>query len=347
MKRYLVREGTMTAIADAVRSKTGSTEQLDPAGMAEQIALIRTYEGDPVLEGVTIMPTGTEIVKVPPHGIDGFGIVTVEGDQNLVPENIKEGVVIYGVEGSLNDAGIDTSDATATPDDIMEGATAYVDGVKITGTHVCAADPILEALSITPTGAELTYAPGDGVDGYSEVTVDGDENLVSENVKKGVTIYGVEGSLEAGNLQEKEVTPTAAGVTVEPDKDYSGLSKVVVQGDANLIADNIKSGVSIFGVNGSLILSDLPLKDFIVIDPTAEAQRIEPDSEHSGFGFVMVSGDEDLVPKNIRRGVEVFGTVGSANCSDLILWSSDIAHDNGFIMDPSDSILDLSYGGDS
>lgn len=346
MKRYLVREGTMTAIADAVRNKTGSSEQLSPAGMAEKIALIRTYEGDPVLEGVTITPTGTEIVKVPPHGVDGFGIVTVEGDQNLVPENIREGVTVYGVEGSMTDEGLDTSDATATPDDIMEGATAYVDGAKITGIHVCAADPILEALSITPTGAELTFTPDDGVDGFSDVTVDGDENLVAENVKKGVTIYGVEGSLEVGNLQEKEVTPTAAGVTVTPDKDYSGLSKVSVLGDANLIAENIKSGVSIFGVDGTLSSSDLPLKDFVVVDPKAENQRIDPDSEHCGFGFVLVAGDEDLTPKNIRRGVEVFGVTGVATCSELIFWSSELGHDNGFIHDASDLIVDLSYRGD-
>lgn len=343
MKRYLVREGTMTAIADAVRNKTGSAEKLSPAGIAKTIALIRTYEGDPVLEGVTITPTGSEIVKVPPHGVDGFGIVTVLGDQNLVPENIREGVIVYGVKGSMTDEGLDTSDATATPDDIMEGATAYVDGIKITGTHVCAADPILEALNITPTGAEMTFTPDDGVDGFSDVTVDGDENLVAENVKKGVAIYGVEGSLEAGNLQEKEVTPAATAIIVKPDEDYGGLSKVTVLGDANLIAENIKSGVSIFGVDGSLKPTDLPLKDFVVVNPKAENQRIDPDPEHCGFGFVMVAGDEDLIPNNIRRGVEIFGVTGAATCSELICWSSELSHDYGFVRDATALISEINY----
>ena len=52
---------------------------------------------------------------------------------NLLPEYIKEGITIGGITGTLAD--LDTSDATATPEDIAEGKTAYVKGVKITGTR--------------------------------------------------------------------------------------------------------------------------------------------------------------------------------------------------------------------
>lgn len=52
-------------------------------------------------------------------------------------------------------------------------------------------------------------------------------------------------------LQEKTVTPTAEGLSVVPDSGFDGLSKVTVNGDANLVSENIKEGVSIFGITGT------------------------------------------------------------------------------------------------
>lgn len=53
---------------------------------------------------------------------------------NLLPEYIKKGITLGGVTGTLEI--LDTSDATAIPEDILWGETAYVDGEKITGTKV-------------------------------------------------------------------------------------------------------------------------------------------------------------------------------------------------------------------
>lgn len=51
--------------------------------------------------------------------------------------------------------------------------------------------------------------------------------------------------------QEKTVTPTAAGLVVTPDAGKL-INKVTVNGDSDLVAGNIKKGVDIFGVTGTL-----------------------------------------------------------------------------------------------
>ena len=54
---------------------------------------------------------------------------TILGDGDLVAENIKSGVELFGVNGTY------TSDANATASQILSGKTAYVNGNKITGNH--------------------------------------------------------------------------------------------------------------------------------------------------------------------------------------------------------------------
>ena len=53
---------------------------------------------------------------------------------SLIANNIKKGITIGGITGTLDS--INTSDATATPCDIAKGKTAYVNGEKITGRYI-------------------------------------------------------------------------------------------------------------------------------------------------------------------------------------------------------------------
>ena len=95
---------------------------------------------------------------------EGYSATTANAGSSLVASYIKKGITIGGITGTLET--LDTSDATATPEDIALGKTAYVDGVKITGTR---AEPIFnDDIGISATN--VYYAD---LDSSGEITVDG------------------------------------------------------------------------------------------------------------------------------------------------------------------------------
>ena len=57
---------------------------------------------------------------------------------------------------------------------------------------------VVEAVEETPSTLPHTFLPKEGVDYLSSVTVGKDPNLVPENVKKDVSIFGTVGTLESG-----------------------------------------------------------------------------------------------------------------------------------------------------
>lgn len=69
-------------------------------------------------------------------------------------------------------------------------------------------------------------------DGLSQVTVNGDADLVASNIKSGVEIFGVTGTYQGGGgggtYQSKTVTPTESQQVVSPDTGYDALSSVTV-----------------------------------------------------------------------------------------------------------------------
>lgn len=62
-------------------------------------------------------------------------------------------------------------------------------------------------------------------------------------------------------MQEKTVTPETLPTVIGADEGYDGLSQVTVNPDAQLKAENIRSGKTIFGVAGAFVGEPYPVAD--------------------------------------------------------------------------------------
>ena len=144
-------------------------------------------------ESKQVTPTAEGSIVLPSEGYDALSQVIIDGDMNLAPANIKKDVNIFGVTGTLE------------------------------------AKANLQTKQVTPTASGTTVTADEGYDGLSEVNGLGDSNLISSNIKKDVSIFGVNGSYEGSgggstdyNVYVQNSEPTSKNGVWIKGSSYSG-----------------------------------------------------------------------------------------------------------------------------
>lgn len=177
----------------------------------------------------------------------------------------------------------DTSDGTLdSGDKMLSGNTAYANGTKYTGTIPTKTSSDLTASGPTvtvPSGyydssATKSIANGSATTPATTISVTptisldsstgiitasvSDNQSVTPTVSAGYVASGTSGTITVSGADTEQltvqgaqtITPTTSDRTIAAGQFLTGAQ--TIKGDANLLASNIKSGVSIFGVDGSL-----------------------------------------------------------------------------------------------
>ena len=272
-----------------------------------------------LLSDITVQPQATTFIETPAEGFDGIGSVTVLGDTNLLPQNIRSGVRIFGVDGTYSqnyrsqEVGPRTVVSNGTI--ILTPSSGYNGISKATIVVAVPTEINNQSKTVTPGYSTRTVTPDSGYSGLSQVIVSGSNQLVAENIRNGITIFGVTGSYGEEGLpgQSKSVTPRSYTQYVRPDTGYV-LNLVTVNGDSDLVSANIRKGIQIFGVDGSfegepqeVVLQN---KTVTLVRPTGN-MNVYPDSGYNALSRVTINGDANLQPGNIKNGVTIFGQTGT------------------------------------
>lgn len=166
----------------------------------------------------------------------------------------------------------------------------------------------------------------------------------------------------SSNLQDKTVEADTVSKVIVCDEGYDGLNSVTIQGvdasiDANIVSNNIKKDVTILGVTGTYEAGGSPVLESIEVTPSLVEQNISTSAGYDGISAVKVNPvtsdiDSDIIPENIKAGVEILGVTGSYADSSInknptklnyLYSNSDILNIQDFNSIDTSAVTEMKY----
>lgn len=180
--------------------------------------------------------------------VGGEAVIDLTGD-TVTADKVLSGETFHLKSGETSTGTCtfdsDTSEDTAAASEILYGKTAHAVGNLLTGTM-----PNNEGVTGTISAKTEQYAVPGYHDGSGKVSIAAVEQakLVSTNIRQGITLLGVQGSMtgtEDVNAQSRNITPSMSSQTVLPETGYNYLSQVVVAAIPVTRTDNASGGVTV------------------------------------------------------------------------------------------------------
>lgn len=167
-------------------------------------------------------------------------------------------------------------------------------------------EPILQEKTITPTTSSQTVKPDTGYDGLSQVTINAvtssiDSDIKASNIKKGVNILGVTGTLESGITPSGTMSITSNGTYDVTNYASANVNVPTSGGGSNIetcdVTINIRKEAIDYlcytGIdeNGVLCLKEIPYIDTTSVTFTCVKNTPITVADNSLTTYPTVDGD--------------------------------------------------------
>lgn len=205
----------------------------------------------PVLAATTYTPTTT--AQTIPSYRWLTGSQTILGDSNLIASNIKSGVNIFSVTGTYSGESITHYVAVYDTEGDPNNYVLYNNTQYHGGDYFEAIENDTITIHIATSNSYKVYLRGELVSTSNNYAYTVWDNCAVDfrTDDNGYSAYISESEVPSDYTSGQYITPTTYEQVAARQDDYLN-GNIIVYGDGNLVPSNIKSGVSIFGVVGTM-----------------------------------------------------------------------------------------------